>query len=157
MTAKAILAILGGYGAGIWFSILAWRKQATQERAEGWIPTKGRILEATLYKDPQRNATHFRIRYVFQVGEPIEGNTPRLSGDWFWNNKQQTAFVARFIAGQEAEVFYDPRDPTKNCLDRMDRSGIWALWAIALGGTILATLIVLLYRFTETAAPDLNN
>jgi hypothetical protein len=146
MTAKAILAIVVGYGAGLWFSVLAWRKQAALERAKGWLTTRGRILEATLYQDPQRNATHFRIRYVFQVGNQIEGNTPRLSGDWFWNSKQQAAFVSRFTPGQEVEVFYDPRDPTRNCLDHTDRSGIWAMWVIALGGTILATLLVWLGR-----------
>ncbi len=142
MTPKAILAICVGYGAGVWFSALALRKRAAMERAKSWLSARGRILESTVYKDPNRDATHFRIRYEFHVGERIEGSTPRIAGDWFWNKKQQAAFVARYAPGQEVEVFYDPRDPKQNCLDRIDNSGISAMWMIALGGTLLASLLV---------------
>ena len=92
------------------------KKRALLKRTRRWLSTQGRILESTLYKDPGRNATHFRIRYEFSVGERIEGSTPRIAGDWFWNNKQQAAFVARFTPGQKVEVFYDPRDPKQNRL-----------------------------------------
>jgi hypothetical protein len=142
MTAKAIFAICIGYGAGIWFSVLALKKAASLRRAESWTRTQGRIMEATLYKDPDRNATHFRIRYEFLAGQRIEGTTPRIAGDWFWNGKQQAAFVSRYVPGQAVEVFYDPRDPTRNCLDRNDRSGITIMWIIAVGGTLLASLLV---------------
>jgi hypothetical protein len=142
MTPKAILAICGGYGAGIWFTILALKKRAIFERAKRWLSTQGRILESTIYKDAARNRTHFRVRYEFAVGERIEGSTPRLAGDWFWNNKQQTAFVARYTPGQPVEVFYDFRDPKQNCLDRTDRSGILVMWLIAISGTVLASLIL---------------
>ena len=142
MTPKAILAICVGYGAGIWFSALALRKRAALDRAKSWLNTRGRILESTLYKDPNRNATHFRIRYEFHIGERIEGSSPRITGDWFWNNRHQAAFVSRYTPGQEVDVFYDPRDPKQNCLDRTDRSGIVVMWIIALGGTLLASLLV---------------
>jgi hypothetical protein len=142
MMIKAVLAICVGYGAGVWFSTLALKKQSALNRARGWFNVRGRILESTLYKDPQKNATHFRIRYEFHVGERIEGCTPRIAGDWFWNDKQQTAFVARYTPGAEVEVYYDPRDPRQNCLDRTDSSGISAMWVIALGGTLLASLLV---------------
>jgi hypothetical protein len=142
MTAKAFLAMLVGYGAGIWFCALALKKRAALARAKGWLSARGRILESALYKDPNRNATHFRIRYEFHIGEKIEGSTPRIAGDWFWNNKQQAAFVSRYVPGQEVEVFYDPRDPKLNCLDRTDRSGIAVMWIIALSGTLLASLLI---------------
>ena len=142
MTPKAILAICVGYGAGIWFSLLALRKRSLMKRAQRWLSAPGRIVESTLYKDPHQNRTHFRIRYEFSVGEKIEGATPRVSGDWFWSDKQQAAFVSRFVPGQQVEVFYDPRDPKQNCLDRNDNSGIAAMWVIAAGGTLLASLIV---------------
>ncbi|HKS36171.1 MAG TPA: DUF3592 domain-containing protein, partial [Verrucomicrobiae bacterium] len=112
------------------------------KRAQRWLSAPGRIVESTLYKDPHQNRTHFRIRYEFSVGEKIEGATPRVSGDWFWSDKQQAAFVSRFVPGQQVEVFYDPRDPKQNCLDRNDNSGIAAMWVIAAGGTLLASLIV---------------
>ena len=142
MTTKALIAICVGYGAGIWFSIQALRRRALLNRARQWLSVRGEIIESTTYRDPNRNATHFRIRYRFVIGETIEGSTPRVSGDWFWNDKQQTAFVARYVPGQQVEVFYDPRDPRQNCLDRTDTSGIVPMWVIAAGGTILASLLV---------------
>lgn len=145
MTAKEVLAIVFCYGAGIWFAALALKKRSALNQARHWLSTKGRIIESVEYKDAARKATHFRIRYEFHVGEKIEGATPRLSGDWFWNNKQQTAFVSRFVPGGEVEVFYDPRDPKKNCLDCTDASGITAMWVLAVGGTLLASVLVWLH------------
>jgi len=40
------------------------------------------------------------------------------------------------------EVFYDPMNPNKNCLDRTDRSGITAMWCIAIGGVALASFLL---------------
>ena len=143
MNPKGILAICVGYGVGIWCSVLAIKRWMLFHRALGWLSTRGRIIESTLYKDPKRrNATHFRVRYEFSVGERFEGDTPRIAGGWFWNSRQQSEFVARFTPGQEVEVFYDSREPRQNCLDRTDRSGIAVLWILAIGATLLATLLV---------------
>lgn len=132
-----------GFGAGIWFSVAALRKMLALQRVKHWPSIEGRVIESVLFQDPERkNATHFRVRYEFVIGDTIIGSTPRFSGDWFWNNKQQAQFVARFVPGQAVEVFYDPKDPTKNCMDRDDRTGIIILWIIAAGGTLLASLLV---------------
>jgi hypothetical protein len=146
---KGYIAICVGYGAGVWFSIKALRHNAAFARATDWLSTRGRILESTLYKEPGGKTTHFRVRYEFHVGERIESDTARLAGGWFWNNKQQAAFVERYKPGDEVEVFYDPRDPKQNCLDRTDRSGIGVMWAIALGGTLLSSLLVWLMFFAH--------
>ncbi len=142
MPFKTIFAICAGYGAGIWFFVLALRKQAAFSRARFWVGARGRILEAALHRDGGGKGMHFRVRYEFQANGRIEGSTPRLAGDWFWNNRQQAAFVARYAPGQEVEVYYDPRDPRQNCLDRTDRSGIACMWILAAGGTVLASLLV---------------
>jgi Protein of unknown function (DUF3592) len=142
MNSEAALAVCGGFGAGVWCSVAALRKAAALRVARHWPSVRGRILESVVFRDDARNATHFRVRYEFLLGTMIEGSTPRLSGDWFWSNRQQAAFVARYAPGQEVDVFYDPRNPARNCLDRDDASGITALWVIAVGGTVLAALIV---------------
>jgi hypothetical protein len=144
MSAKAMLAACLGYGAGIWFFILAVKKRALLERAKRWWSTTGCILESTVYRDAERNANHFRVRYEYHVGQRFEGATPRIAGDWFWNDRQQAAFVARYTAGQQVEVFYDPRDPRQSCLNRTDTSGIDILWLISVGGFFLGTVIMLL-------------
>ncbi len=149
MNPKEILAIGVGYGAGIWFSILALKKMALLRDAERWASTRGRILESCLYRDEERNTIHFRIRYEFTAGEKIEGKTPRLAGDWFWTEKQQAAFVSRYGQDQEVEVFFDTRDPRRNCLDRRDGSGVTILWIIAIGGPVLASMLVWLRSHGE--------
>ena len=143
MSPKEALAVCFGFGAGIWFSVAALRKMLALQRVKHWPSIEGRVIESVLFQDPERNnATHFRVRYEFIMGETIIGSTPRFSGGWFWNNVQQAQFVARFVPGQTVEVFYDPNDPTNNCVDRDDRTGIIILWIIAAGGTLLASLLV---------------
>ena len=144
---KTFLAIAAGYGAGVWCSISALRKIRAIAAARHWPSALGKILESREYSDPAGKATHFVIRYEFVVGDRIEGNTPRLSGEWFWSNDAQSEFVVRYVAGEPVEVFYDPRDPKRNCLDRGDRSGITALWVIAIAGTALASALVWLQFF----------
>ena len=114
------------------------------ERARRWPSARGKILESIQFKRPGEKGTHFRVRYEFEVGERIESDTARASGDWFWGDKQQTAFVARYVPGADVEVFYNPRNPKENCLDHSDASGITAMWLLAAGGTVLATGLVLL-------------
>src|SRR5829696_5578777 len=132
MQPKGILAIVVGYGAGIYFATSAWRKSSLLRAASRWPSVRGRIIESTLFKNAL-GKTHFRVRYEFVAGERIESDTPRLCGDWFWNNEAQAAFVARYAPGQEVEVYFSPRDSRQNCLDRTDRSGITAMWVIAAG------------------------
>jgi len=143
MSPKGTLAVVFGFGAGIWFTASALTKMLALQRVKHWPSTEGKVTESVIYQDPaHKNATHFRVKYEFIIGDKIIGSTPRFSGDWFWNKKQQAKFVARFVEGQKVEVFYDPKDPTKNCLDREDISGIVILWIIAAAGTLLASLLV---------------
>ena len=144
---KTFLAIALGYGAGVWCSVSALRKMRAMSQARHWPGVRGKVLESVEYTDPSGKHTHFRIRYEFTVGDRIEGNTPRLSGEWFWSREAQSEFVVRYIKGEPVEVFYDPRDPRRNCLDRDDRSGITALWVIAIAGTAVASALIWLQFF----------
>lgn len=148
MSPKEVLVIAFGFGAGVWFSVAALRKMLALQRVRHWPSIEGTVIESVLYRDSvRRNALHFRIRYEFTIGDTIVGSTPRFSGDWFWTDKLQAQFAARFSAGQRVSVFYDPRDPTKNCLDREDQSGITILWIIAGITTLLAALLLWMDSF----------
>ena len=141
MAWRTTLAILVGYGFGIWFTFAAIRKSLAMRSAQSWRSTRGTILESAVFVDPQ-NRKHFRVRYEFVGVQRMEGDTPRLSGNWFWNDAQQQSFVARYRPGEPVEVFFDPSDPRRNCLDRTDGSGVTALWVLALGGVALASMLV---------------
>jgi hypothetical protein len=143
MNPKEALTIVVSYGVGAWFAASALKKMLSLQRVRHWPSIEGTITESVLYQDPARkNHTHFRVQYEFTVGDRIVGSTPRFSGDWFWNNKRQAAFVARYAPGQKVEVFYDPKNPAKNCLDREDQSGIVILWIIVVAATAAATFLV---------------
>jgi hypothetical protein len=140
---KEYAIVVAAFGVGVGFAYKAIVQAGSFRRAAWWPSARGRILESVLYQDAARKgATHFRVRYEFTVDrERLEGQTPRLCGDWFWSNPQQAAFVARYQPGREVDVFYDPLNPKINCLDRTDRSGITAMAVLA--GAIFALVSVL--------------
>ncbi len=129
--------------ASISTAALALKKLLALQKVRQWPSIQGRVIESVLYKDPAlNNATTSRIRYEFVIGDKIIGSTPRHSGQWFWTKRQEEEFVSRFAAGQTVDVFYDPRDPTKNCLEREDRSGITILLLLAAAGVLFGLLLV---------------
>jgi Protein of unknown function (DUF3592) len=146
MNTNAILCIPIAYGAGIWCGIKAFRNWRRFSEAKYWPSVQGTILESVIIPDVENKRTHFRVRYEFALGDRIESCTPRLSGDWFLNNRLQEEFVARYSSGQTVEVFYDPRDPKLNCIDKTDKSGIHVLGWISLagfvGGSVLLYLVM---------------
>lgn len=147
MTPKGLIAVGIGVVGGVWCTGSALWKTILFRRAQYWPSVRGKITESVLYHDPARHHTmHFRVKYVFVLGDQMEGCTPRLAGDWFWKNGQQARFVARYKVGQEVEVYYDPRKPTRNCLDRTDQSGVAVLWLLGLGGLALAAALLWLDR-----------
>lgn len=144
---KALFAILFGYGAGLVCGAKAIKGWLLLARARRWQSTEGIVRESSLYRVPERqNALHFRIVYEFVAGGPVVGNTPRLSGNWFFNLKQQQRFVERFRAGEVVPVYFDPANPARNCLDREDRSGVVAYGLMSIGAILLATAVVVLVR-----------
>ncbi len=136
---KIFLAIAAGYGAALWCGTSALRKSWLLARARRWPSTRGKILEAVFYEEQDPDRTHSALRYEFTVGERIEGCTGRLSGGLFWSKDEEADFIYQFVMGDEVEVFYDPADPRRNCLDRDDPGGIFMLWFTAAAGAIIAS------------------
>jgi hypothetical protein len=139
MSFKTALAIAVGFGFGLWYSWVALRRSRDMARAQRWPSTSGTIVESAIHVVDKKK--HFRVRYEFTAIEKMEGATPRISGDWFFSGRAQREFVARWVPGQAVEVFFDPADPRKSCIDRTDRSGITALWVLALSMIALASFL----------------
>lgn len=146
---KTIFAIVGGYGGGLMFTTLAFQKAAMMRRAKNWMSTRGHILESTVIDMPERKTSELRIRYKFDHGETVEGSTPRLSGDIFPSKSSKQAFASRFTEGQEVDVFFNPKNPYENCLDRTDKSGITYMILLAMFLVAMASLITWMRFFTH--------
>ena len=126
---REILIICGvGFGTALGCAVAAARKTITFRKAVHWPSVPGTIVESWTRYQARGGGGSFRIRYAFVVGHEITGSTPRLSGSWFWTTTQMEKFVARYPVGREVEVFYDPENPRRNCLDRKDRGGLLPLW-----------------------------
>ncbi len=146
---REILIICGaGFGTAVGCAAAAARKTITFRKALDWPSVPGTIVESWTRYQARGGGGSFRIRYTFMVGHEITGSSPRLSGSWFWTTTQMEKFVARYPVGREVEVFYDPENPRRNCIDRKDRRGIQLLWvgaAVAIICTALLAWVAVVY------------
>lgn len=139
MDLKALIVGVAALSLGVYLLFDAGRRWLRFRKAQWWPGAPGSILEAIVYDDPRRkNMQHFRVIYEFapDARTTILGETPRLCGDWFWSLKAQAKWVSQYSPGQLVEVFFDPEDPERNCLDRTDTSSF--------GGQLLVGNLMLL-------------
>ena len=138
---EIIIICAVGFGTALGCAVAAARKTITFRKAVHWPSVPGTIVESWTRYQARGGGGSFRIRYAFMVGHEITGSTPRLSGSWFWTTTQMEKFVARYPVGREVEVFYDPENPRRNCLDREDRGGLLPLWVGAALAVICTALL----------------
>ena len=136
---EIILYCAVGFGTALACAAAAARKTMAFRKAVHWPSVRGKIIKSDAFHC--KYGSFCRIRYAFVVGHEITGTTPRLSGNWFWTSTQMDAFVARFPVDQSVEVFYDPENPRRNCLDREDRGGLLPLWVGAALAVICTALL----------------
>jgi hypothetical protein len=132
-----IYGLLGGF-----CSVTALQMAAAIRRAAFWPSAEGTVTESFLRINPfQGWSWQPSVAYEFVVSTNIHGTAvdlkfyghrPRLSGPWFWGFNGPRQEVSRFSAGSKVKVYYDPRHPNNNCLDRDDNSGVYVLSFIAL-------------------------
>jgi hypothetical protein len=151
--------LLLGYAAGpaVWCAVAAARKTSAFRNAMHWPSTPGRIIASQACRDA-KGGSYIHIRYEFLAPHEITSPTsrlpehahyfpnitsswPRLSGRSFWTFKQAQEFADQYPGGQEVEVFYDPTNPRRNCLDREDRRGMRLLWVGAAIATLCAAVL----------------
>ena len=166
-----ILFFGAAIGSAVGCAVAAVRNTIALRKAAHWPSVRGTITASHAtpgVKGGRGNlgSGHFRIRYKFQVPHEIAsptsrppghthgftqvtGSTPRLSGTWFWSFKPMQEFVHRYPVGQEVDVFYDPGNPKRNCLDREGQRGIRLLWF----GAAVATLRTAALAWVAVAYP----
>lgn len=120
MRPKAILVGVFAIGAALFYAGRALWRWRTFHAAQYWPSATGTILESCVYRESEDAAEEFRVRYEFTADSKVIGDTPRLCGKWFWTLAAQREFVGRFQPGQSVDVYFDPEDPSRNCLDRDD-------------------------------------
>jgi hypothetical protein len=92
---------------------------AEQRQSESWVTADGEITQAALSisKTPPRTYSP-RIEYMFEVdGREYTGSTLDYSGGP--SSLDEIAvrkYLASFIEQNPLRVYYDPADPSRNCL-----------------------------------------
>jgi hypothetical protein len=94
--------------------------------ARRWQSGRGVVSSSELGFRDEDNVLRIRYEYVVErfPDQTFQGTTPRACGGAFRSEEDRRALVARFPAGSPVDVFYDPRNPRRSCLDRSDMSAI---------------------------------
>jgi hypothetical protein len=102
----------------LFFSIWYYLKRKVKASA-GWLPAPGRVLSCSVsrYRDSDNDPVEeIAIAYQYSVGGAV------LQGNRVGFGKSGTggvkATVARYPAGKDVMVFYDPQKPAAAVLER---------------------------------------
>jgi protein-S-isoprenylcysteine O-methyltransferase Ste14 len=144
----------------------AWRGQLRANVARDWPQTTGQVVWSGIYETKVREyrrvgvsrtrwATRYgpRVVYTYTI-DGVRHQAERLQMGWALvfseaSGAEQTA--ARYPAGSQVTVYYNPANPAEATLDRRIGWGTRMLWLVALG-VVLATIIILAFLIVSRPA-----
>ena len=120
---------VGAVGASLWL-------RAMNARAQVWPTALGQVIRSGLRPDPHDAGSSVDVAYRFSVGAKSFTSERIAFAALSDSLAAKERLVARFPAGSEVEVFYDPLDPENSVLIR-EPSSLWQ-WAAATGVAFVA-------------------
>jgi len=118
-----VFLLVGTLLIAIWFYL---RKKAASTAQ--WPSAKGRMVAADIVRTRDSDDVEqqeFRVAYDFSVsGVTWRGARVSLTGSGAGSAK---AKLARYPAGAEVDVFYNPKDPASAVLERKLPGNVWVL------------------------------
>lgn len=112
----ALAGLFAGYRA-----VMDWRRF---RKSQGWVPAAGRILYSNVFVQsgtPGDRSYQVSIAYTYQVmGQSYQGNQLAFGSEGTGYSTRSAAenVAARYPAGSEVTIYYDPEDPVKAVLER---------------------------------------
>jgi hypothetical protein len=104
---------------GIFLLGLAVRNFVKGSASRNWLPAEGRILRSLVLagtSDEGETLTP-QVEYEYAVsGIKYRGTRLRYGQIGSWNRKQAERTIARYIAGAQQTVLYNPRKPSESVL-----------------------------------------
>jgi hypothetical protein len=113
--------------------------------AQGWPATEGEVVKSEVYRD--RGVYYPRVEYRYLVeGSELTGSVVSFGGVFGTNFSKTPArsVVDHYPSGRQVLVYYDPRRPSRSCLERT--AGLRWLMFAGVGVAMLATGLRLLWR-----------
>lgn len=122
---------------GLWCLVNGTSRAIEGLQAHGWPKVKGRIV--TIKVDELRTSHRIRVArlcldldYLYMVDEVIyEGH--RLGSGWacYGSEERARGILARYKAGDEVQVYYDPARPERSMLEPGLNWTVFFLWGVA--------------------------
>lgn len=137
-------------GFGAFLLLMAWlilrhyrSSNVLLEASKRWATTRGEIVSAEVKRKPGSKPTwEGRITYRFDAnGEAHTSRAVMIGGEVYASQTFAEKRVAKYPAGSSVDVYYDPADPSRCCLERQ-REGAWlellgAAFGLVAGGALL--------------------
>jgi Protein of unknown function (DUF3592) len=128
---KIILFMLVFIGFGCWLLYGALSIRMKAKKAEGWPVVKGLILTSDVEEDRLRSATGTaviaflpKVKYQYIVDQKEYTGDRVIFGRKNYNYVTAAQISSLFSAGKEANVYYNPADPTDSVLAPKSREGV---------------------------------
>jgi len=131
------------------FGSKALRGWARVREAQKWQMTSGTITVSGIqhgHDGGGNQVSEAKIEYEFEVDGRVVGTTPLASDQLFFGPDDMGAFVRRFPVGAKVDVFYDPSNPSRSCVDRSDVTSIKTNAILAGALAALGAVVVVLVR-----------
>lgn len=151
------LVSIGMGGLGVYLLVSSLKNKRDAKESLGWPMTVGQVTEVSVKVDGDSDSAKYRftpsVHYVYDVNSRIYDGKRLNFGRGPTFNKQELAdqFLEDYPPGGEVNVFYDPNNPNRSVLRKIDLGtksdlvvGI-VLIMIALGMTCAFSFFLRLY------------
>ena len=137
-----LVVFAGCFGLAVLVFFLGAHRYA--KKAQSWPAVRGKVIRSAVesYYDnvggsggSGSGVTSYRpvVEYAYQVhGQDYRGNQIKVAMQLNGTQSYAEKVVARYPAGGEIDVHYDPNDPTTSALENPTASVSWILVALAL-------------------------
>jgi len=129
------------------FALGIWRGRNQVANGKTWARTKGEIIASkaaaeNFHADDQDSDCTATVRYRYTVGQKTyEGDDIAFGGQGHTTRLLAEQIVAKYPAGAQVEVFYNPKRPSQAVLEAKSAvsAGFWI--AVIVFGSIAAVLV----------------
>jgi hypothetical protein len=126
-------------------------KRIMTKRAKDWPSAPGRVKSSRISYESSTEKTNGMpyVVYVYEVnGRKYEGSVIVPGDLTIAGNDYAAKIVARYPAGTNVSVYYNPSNPEDAFLERYSSSDAGD-WPLLIGGNVLITIGVIVYKLVS--------
>lgn len=136
---------------GSLLAVIAYLTYMTR-RSQNWPAAAGRVKSSRISYDSSSDKTSGTpyVVYTFEVnGKKYQGSTINPGDVTLGDNDAAARVVARYPAGTDVAVYYNPQNPADHFLEPFSADSARVWWSVLMGGDVLITLGVVIYLLSR--------